>query len=142
MTLTERVAYIRGLMEGLGLDADSKETKVLNAMLELLDDMALTVTDLDGDIDDICDEIEEIEEEIDLLEEDVDDLYEDFDDDDCCCDEDEYELKCSNCGDTVIVDEDMLFGDEEIFCPNCGAQFPEMDLECACGDCDCDCDCE
>lgn len=136
MTITERVAYIRGLIEGLGLDENSKETKVINAMVELLDDLALAVNDIDENINDLCDELDDMEDAIDCLEDCV------YDDDDCCCDceDDEYELKCSNCGDTVIVDEEMLFSDEEIVCPNCGAKFPDMDIECECGDCDCDCE--
>ena len=47
MNLTEKAAYLKGLMEGLDLDASKKEVKVLNAMYDLLDDLALTVTDLD-----------------------------------------------------------------------------------------------
>ena len=46
MTITEKVAYVRGLMEGLDLDADKKEVKVLNAVIELMDDMAATVSEL------------------------------------------------------------------------------------------------
>ena len=32
MTNLERVAYIRGLMEGLELDADKNEVRVINAV--------------------------------------------------------------------------------------------------------------
>ena len=40
MTNSERASYIRGLMDGLELDPAAKETKVFNAMVELLDDPA------------------------------------------------------------------------------------------------------
>jgi acetate kinase len=47
MTLTEKVAYIRGLMEGMEVDKDSKEMKIISAVVDLLDDMALSVCDLE-----------------------------------------------------------------------------------------------
>ena len=41
MEITEKVAYLKGLADGLGLDAESKEGKVLLAMIDVLDDIAL-----------------------------------------------------------------------------------------------------
>ena len=46
MTLTEKAAYIKGLMDASELDKTSKEGKILAAVVDLLDDMALTVSDL------------------------------------------------------------------------------------------------
>ena len=53
MTLTEKTAYIKGLVEGLELNADEKEVKVINAIIGLLDDMALTVSDLEESMNDM-----------------------------------------------------------------------------------------
>ena len=47
MTNSERASYIRGLMDGLELDPNAKETKVLNAIVELLDDLCVTVDEID-----------------------------------------------------------------------------------------------
>ena len=50
MTISEKAAYIRGLAEGLELDPSQKEVKVLNAMLDLLGDMAVSVTEMEDDL--------------------------------------------------------------------------------------------
>lgn len=129
MTVTEKVAYLKGLVEGLDFDKDDKETKVLNAVLDVLEDLALTVSDLD-------DEMELVTEQLDAVDEDLADLEEAFYEDDCCCDDDDmYEVECPSCGETVYFDEDIIL-EGEAQCPACGESI-EFDL-----DCDCDCDCE
>ena len=93
MTITEKVAYLKGLMEGLDLDKTTKEGKVLDAMADILDDLALTVADN-------CDQIDAIDEDLESLEEyvyddfDFDDDYDPYDDEE----EGEYEFECPNCG--------------------------------------------
>ena len=97
MTITEKVAYVRGLMEGLDLDADKKEVKVLNAVIELLDDMAATVSELEEGYQDMADQLDEVDADLGDLEE---EFYGGCDDDecDCCCgDEDEDDCGCG-CG--------------------------------------------
>lgn len=134
MTITEKVAHLKGLVEGMDFDSDKKETKVLNEILDVLEDLALTVSDLD-------DEMGLVTEQLDAVDEDLADLEEVFYDecDDCCdcgCDDDMYEVQCPNCGETVYFDEDIIMeGVAE--CPNCGTEL-EFDVDC---DCDCD-DCE
>ncbi|MBQ9408781.1 MAG: hypothetical protein IJU28_05260 [Clostridia bacterium] len=120
MTITEKVAYLKGLMEGLDLDKTTKEGKVLAAMADILEDMALTVADS-------CDQIDAIDEDLETLEEyvydelDLDDDYDfDFDDDD---DSGEYEFECPNCHEVVFIDESVFEEGKEIECPNCGAKL-------------------
>ena len=120
MTITEKVAYLKGLMEGLDLDKTTKEGKVLAAMADILEDMALTVADS-------CDQIDTIDEDLETLEEyvydelDLDDDYDfDFDDDD---DSGEYEFECPNCHEVVFIDESVFEEGKEIECPNCGAKL-------------------
>ncbi len=43
MEITEKVAYLKGLAEGLGLDAQTKEGKILQTVIDVLDDMALEI---------------------------------------------------------------------------------------------------
>ena len=137
MTLTEKVAYLKGLAEGLDLDKDTKEAKIFEAMFDILEDMALTVTDIDEDLSAVEDLVDAIDEDLEeyIFEED------DFDDDcDCCCcdDDDElYEVECPLCGEEILLDDEML--DEEVIeCPGCGEKL-ELDIDF--DDCDCDCDC-
>ena len=47
MNLTEKISYIRGLCDGLELDESKPEVKVLNAIIDLLDDMAFEVSDME-----------------------------------------------------------------------------------------------
>ena len=111
MNLTEKTAYLKGLMEGLDL-GDTKEAKVLKVMLELLDELTSTVADLDADMDQVYDELDAIDEDLSDIEEVIfDDEDEDEDEDDCdcdCCDFDCdcYEVTCPACGAVVEADEE------------------------------------
>ena len=106
MTVAEKVSYIKGLAEGLGVDDSTKEGKVLAAIVDVLDDIALTLGDIDEELNDVADVMTDMEESVDCLEDVVyGDEEDDYDDCDCdeCCDEDDY-------------DDDMY----EVTCPNCG----------------------
>ena len=159
MTLTEKLAYIKGLAEGLGVDETTKEGKVLLALVDLLDDVTTAVSELESDMDQAYEELDAIDEDLTDIE---DFLWEDEDEDECdccdcdgddddecdCCDckdDDElfdggiYEITCPKCGEIVCMDEDMLFS-PDCGCPNCGTSF-EIDfdgVEC-CDDEDCCC---
>ena len=130
MEITEKVAYLKGLAEGLGLDTETKEGKILTAMIDILDDMALELADLDaaqeelGDgLDAVSDDLEDVEDLIygeEEDEEDEDDGEEDEDSEDC------YATTCPNCEETIYFDESIL-EDGEVICPNCGEKL-EFDL--------------
>ena len=61
MTLTERTAYIKGLCEGLGLDKkDTPEAKIINALIELCEEITLEIEDIESDIGELADYCEEI----------------------------------------------------------------------------------
>ncbi len=117
MNLTEKVAFIKGLTEGLKLNAEKDEVKVLNAIVDLLEDMALTVNDLEERADEASDLLEVMDEDLAEIEEYV------YGDNECTCgecDEDEeiYEVTCPSCGETICVTEEIL-DDGTIKCPNC-----------------------
>ena len=134
MNLTERIAYIRGLAEGLKLDENKDEVKVINAIIDLLEDMAYDVVDMEDVVDDVCAQVDEIDEDLAEVEEELygddydDDWDYDIDDDDDDdfdpFDDDEayYEVTCPACGETTIVDEDALI-EGELDCPYCGAEI-------------------
>lgn len=143
MTLTEKVAYLKGLAAGLDLDKDTKEAKIFDAMFDILEDMALTISDIDEDLSACEDLVDAMDEDLDELEEYIFDDEDFYNDDDCCCCDDEelYEVECPLCGEEILLDDEML--DEEIIeCPGCGEKL-ELDIDfddCEC-DCDCGCDC-
>lgn len=145
MNLTERISYIKGLAEGLSLDDSKPEVKVINAIIELLDDMAYSVNDMEELYDELSAQVDEIDQDLADVESDVyDDDYDcDCDCDDCLDDEDEpfYEVTCGACGQTLNVAEDVLL-EGEIECPNCG-ELLEFDFSGLFDDCDCEdgCDC-
>lgn len=127
MELMEKVAYLKGLMNGLELEADKKETKVFNAIVDVLDELASTLTD-------VVEETDEMSELIDVLDQDLGDVEEvvfgdDEDDDECCCGDEEetYEITCPTCGETIYIGESML-DEGEMQCPNCGQDL-EFDLD-------------
>ena len=118
MELLEKVAYLKGLMSGLELEADKKETKVFNAILDVLDDLASTVTDMQEETDEMCELIDVLDEDLGEVEKVV---YGDEDD------EETYEITCPTCGETIYIGESML-DEGEMQCPNCGQDL-EFDLD-------------
>lgn len=125
MTISEKVAYLKGLMEGMKLDESKDEVKLTQKIIEVLEDMALTVSDLEDSVDIIGEQVDAVDEDLDALEGYV---YDDECDDDCCCDDDDvYEVKCPKCGNMIYVDGDIL-DEGEIDCPSCGEKL-EFDIE-------------
>ena len=139
--MREKAAYLKGLVEGLGIDETTKEGKVIKAMSELLCEMAQAIDGIDEDVTQAYDQINDLSEELEDLEA---DLYEDDEEadedeaDDAEAEEDEddnadvasepyYEVACPACGETVYVSEDDLDAGEAN-CAHCGVTF-EVALE-------------
>lgn len=140
MTITEKVSYLKGLADGLGLDESQKEGKIIKAIIDALDDIAFTVADLEDGFSELCDQIDVIDEDLGSLEEDFYEDEDEDDDEDDFFDEDElYEITCPACGDQICVDESML-DEGSINCPNCD-ELLEFDFDCGCDDGDDGCDC-
>ena len=128
MGISEKVAYLKGLAEGLNLDESTKEGKLLLAILDVLDDMAEEFADIEDEIVDLEDGLDAVSDDLNDVEEFLyetsDDEDEEDDDDD---DDDEYFVTtCPECEEEVIFDESVL-EDGEVICPNCGAKL-EFDL--------------
>ena len=126
MTLSEKSAYLKGLMDGLKLDTEKDEGKMIAAIVDMLSDVAETVADLEDVVDTISDEDDEDEDDYeDYDDEDEDDAEDDeydFGDDEVL-----YEVKCPTCGEEITIDEQML-DEGSTVCPNCGEEL-EFDLE-------------
>ena len=127
MEISEKVAYLKGLAEGLNLDTDSKEGKLIVAIIDVLDDMAEKFAEIDDELCDVEDGLDAVSDDLSEVEE---SLYE-LDDEDEWDDEDEDEedcfmTTCPECEEEVYFDESVL-EDGEVVCPNCGAKL-EFDL--------------
>jgi hypothetical protein len=130
MTISEKAAYLKGLMDGLNLDTDKAEGKMIAAMVELLGDVTKRLTDVEETTIAISDELDEIEDDLDAIEDFIMDEEEDYDDEDfedceddcdecdCDCDEVIYEVECS-CGNIIEFDEETL-DQGSIVCDKCG----------------------
>ena len=132
MTLSEKAAYLKGLMDGLNLDTEKAEGKMIAAVVELLGDVTKRLTDVEETTIAISDELDEIEDDLDAIEDFIMDEDEDYDDDDfedddedcdcdecdCDCDEIIYEVECS-CGNIIEFDEETL-DQGSIVCDKCG----------------------
>ena len=134
MTISEKSAYLKGLMDGLNLNTEADEGKMIAAIVDLLGDMAKRITDIEETTIAISDELDEIEEDLDAIEDFILD-EEDFEDEDFEdeWDEDEdieegfdfgdeettiYEVECA-CGEIIDFDEEVL-EQGSMICPNCG----------------------
>ena len=136
MTISEKSAYLKGLMDGLKLNTESDEGKMIAAIVDLLGDLTRKVTDIEETTIAISDELDEIEEDLDAIEDFIMDEEDDFDDEEDELDEwdededyeegfdfgDEdstiYEVECA-CGEIINFDEEVL-EKGSMTCPNCG----------------------
>ena len=130
----EKVAYLRGMLEGMKFDADSDMGKIVLKLIDIVDDLAHDLTDAEERADVMADYIDELDHDLGEVEEYVygDDCdCCDDDDCDCCCDDDDdddlYELECPNCGDKIYITEDMLNGSIE--CPNLNTKIDDIEVE-------------
>ena len=131
MEIIEKVAYLKGLAEGMELDTGKKEGKLLAAIIDLLEDIALEIEDIEDEqaelsdgLDAVSDDLEDVE---DLVFEDWDEDDEDeYEEDELDEDEDCYATTCPTCEETIYFDESIL-DEGEVICPNCGEKL-EFDM--------------
>ena len=148
MTISEKSAYLKGLMDGLNLNTESDEGKMIAAIVDLLGDVTKKLTAVEDTTIAISDELDEIEEDLDAIEDFImdeeDDDYDDYEDDDYDFDDDDeedyddegfdfgdedstiYEVECA-CGEIIDFDEETL-EKGSMTCPNCGETL-EFSLE-------------
>ena len=114
MTISEKVAYLKGLAEGLDLDtAKSKEGKLISVMIGILEELAMSVEDLEENALNLGDEIDVLSDDL----SDVEDVV--FDEEE---DGDWFEVECPTCGADILVDDDALT-EGEVECPACGTRY-------------------
>jgi formylmethanofuran dehydrogenase subunit E len=126
MTISEKVAYLKGLAEGLDLDTQkSKEGKLISVMIGILEEVALSIEDLEEnalalgeEIDALSDDLSDVESVV--FDEDEDDMEDDEEE------EDFFEVECPTCEEPLVIDEEAL-AEGIIVCPNCDSKF-SLDL--------------
>ena len=130
MEISEKVAYLKGLAEGMELDTEKKEGKLLSAIIDVLEDIALELEDIEDEqaelsegLDAVSDDLEDVE---DVVFEDWDEDDDEYEEDELDEDEDCYATTCPTCEETIYFDESVL-ADGEVICPNCGEKL-EFDL--------------
>ncbi len=134
MTTIEKVAYLKGLFEGMEIDESTKEGKLLKAVVEVLGELAEDHADLEDYVAELTEQVDAVDEDLSSLE---DVVYEELDDEcdgDCegcdgCddLDDDLYDVTCPSCKESFEVDEETLL-DGGVDCPNCGEHL-EFDIE-------------
>lgn len=128
--MSEKVSYLKGLAEGLGVDGESAQGKLFNALLETLkvvaehgDEMEARLAELEEYVEEVDSDVCDLEEALFSEDEDDDDL-DDFDDGDDDEEDDEdgdglIEYECPHCGTVIFFDEEAFDMEEEHRCPNC-----------------------
>ena len=147
MALTDKVAYIKGLADGLGVSKDEKTGKVLTELISLLGEMAEKIDGVSDDCESLKQYVEEVDEDLEVLEDEVYGDDDDGDDDECecddedcdCCDCDDCDscvVTCPNCGVCLELEDDD--DPDHLVCPNCKKEFSLDDTdetcECCCTD--------
>jgi hypothetical protein len=127
MTISEKVAYLKGLADGLDLDKEAtKESKLLVAIIDVLEEVGYSIEDIEEAYELLNEGLDAVSEDL----EDVEDiLFCDEDECDCecncdgdCGDDDFFEIECPNCNENLVIDEGVLEAGQ-IVCPNCGDAF-------------------
>lgn len=136
MTLSEKVAYLKGLSEGLKISAESDQGRVITEIIGVLEEVADSVAALEEECDRLNEYVEEIDEDLGDVEETVygsddeeDDEYDDYDDEkeedeedyDEDYEDDVIEIECPNCGETICVPPTVDYA--HLICPACNEEF-------------------
>ena len=120
MTISEKVAYLKGLAEGLNLDVEkSKEGKLISVMIGILEEVGLSIEDLEENALALGEEIDVLSDDLADVESVVFDEDEDEDED---YDDDWFEVECPTCGEELVIDDEALAAGE-VECPSCGSRF-------------------
>jgi ribosomal protein S27E len=134
--LKEKVAYLQGLTNGMDINSDTREGRLLINVVDVLEDIAEAVEGVRLQQNDLEQFVETIDEDLTVLEDDyydidietVDANEADYGDEDGI---DFVEVECPSCHEKVHFEEELLLDDEgiEISCPNCGGIVYDTDFD-------------
>ena len=149
MSLQEKVAYLKGLAEGLEINTDTKEGKMISAIIDTLgviadevEDLIENALDIGEELDALSDDLADVEEFL-YSDDDNDDFF-DYDDDDY--DDDDYDdfddtVSYSSDDDAGVNTASNIYSNtgvnacnENCFCDACKGTDVTFDVTCpACG---------
>ncbi len=131
--LYERVAYLKGLAEGMKVDETTDQGKLMSKIIDVLGDFADAINELNDTQNELDEYVEAIDEDLSTLEDEIyGDDEDDFEDDDE--DYDYVEVECPHCKEFVYLDESLIDSGEQVICPNCHEPI-EVEFECECCGC-------
>ena len=163
MNIGSKVAYLKGLADGLEISDESKEGKIIKGILEALEDMAEMLETLEEENETLEDYITEVDEDLGQLEKDYEKTcghkllafeeedeededfkeFEDFENEEF--DENEaldgvLEIKCPHCKKHVLIETDAILNSESLSveCPECAGSISILiddDSGCSCSGC-------
>ena len=129
-SITDRTSYLRGLAEGLNLDKEKSENRLMLEMLAVMDEMAQKIKDLEEDVSELDEYVESIDGDLGDIEdalfgEDEDDEDDDEDDeeDEAFDENEELSFDCPHCGKTMMIKAADIDFDDSPLCPNCHKPF-------------------
>ena len=125
----DKIAYLKGLLDGQEVDKSTKEGKAFYAVCDALEELLKYTQELEDrvtELEELCDILDEDLGEMEDLLVDDDDDYE-FDELDDDFGDEQYETVCPTCGKCILLDEATLEEGETV-CPNCGEEL-EFDFD-------------
>lgn len=132
--IIKKVARLKGLIEGMELDASSNEAKLFNSIADILEDITDEVSFMQDDYAEMADYVDELDCDLGDVEEYLYGDEDGFDDDEFDVDEDFVQAECPDCGEKFCFEADC--DPEDVICPNCGGHFTCV---CQCDETDADC---
>ena len=145
MGISENAAYLKGLAEGMNLDSNSNEGKIIVKMLDLIEEMSEKINILESQQEELYSYMEGMAEDLVNIENDLyseaDSDFEDYSDlndgEDEYSDEEYYEVECPSCGEKICFTEE--FDLDNFMCPACGNKIDDIELVDDCSSCSGDC---
>ena len=125
-TIKEKVAYLKGLTEGMDLPKNKDEVKIFAGILDVLGDMAAAIEEMELAQEELAEDLMDLEDDVEELNEIMCDEYDDYDD------EDTFTTTCEYCGVDIEFTPDEVDEDFFITCPACKQ---EITIHCNCDAC-------
>lgn len=115
-SVTSKVAYLSGFVDGLEIDKTTKEGKAITQIVEVLKQISLEIEDISDNQREMEEYLNDVDEDLAYVEDELYDIEDEYDEDDL---DDFVEMKCGSCGEVVYVDAGIIEDGEVISCPNC-----------------------